>query len=132
MTVGSKGMRVLIVEDESPLRLLLTEFLCDEGFDITEAESGDQAIRLLSEYNRFDLLFTDICMPGKADGNAVGARARQLNPEIAILYASASPENLENKIGPCDAFLVKPCKLADIINMVEHLLFQSATRGSAV
>jgi CheY-like chemotaxis protein len=53
------GSRILIVEDESPLRLILAELLSDEGFAITEAESGDQAIELLTGYETFDLVFTD-------------------------------------------------------------------------
>ena len=62
--------RVLIVEDEDDIRLLLSEVLGDAGFEVTEAESGDQAIRLLGQGGgRFDLVVTDLSdlsMPGTA------------------------------------------------------------------
>jgi CheY-like chemotaxis protein len=114
--------RILIVEDESPLRLLLTEFLSDEGFAITEAESGDQAIVLLDRYEAFDLIFTDISLPGRADGNAVADKAKQRCHDLPVLYTSACKDSLKNEIGPSDAFLNKPCKLQDIITVVQRLL----------
>jgi CheY-like chemotaxis protein len=116
------GSRILVVEDESPLRQLLAEFLCDEGFNVTEAESGDQAIHLLDQCGAFDLVFTDISLPGQADGNDVAAKAKQQNPDIPVLYASASPESLQNKVGPSDAFLGKPCRLREINAVVRRLL----------
>jgi CheY-like chemotaxis protein len=116
------GSRILVVEDESPLRLLLTEFLSEEGFAITEAESGDQAIALLDGYETFDLVFTDISLPGRADGNAVGDKAKQRCHDLPVLYTSAYKDSLKNEIGPTDAFLDKPCKLHDIITVVQRLL----------
>jgi CheY-like chemotaxis protein len=116
------GSRILVVEDESALRLLLAEFLRDEGFSVTEAESGDQAIKLLDLDDVFDLVFTDISLPGQADGNDVAAKAKQQNPDIPVLYASACPESLHNKVGTRDAFLGKPCRLTDISTVVQQLL----------
>jgi CheY-like chemotaxis protein len=116
------GSRILIVEDEFPLRLLFAEFLGDEGFDITEASSGDQAIGLLGEQETFDLVFTDISLPGRADGNDVAAIAKQRNPDTPVLYLSARLDTLTNKIEPGDAFLSKPCRLTDISSVVQRLL----------
>jgi CheY-like chemotaxis protein len=121
------GSRILIVEDESPLRLSLAEFLSDEGFAITEAESGDRAIVLLDGCETFDLVFTDISLLGRADGNAVADKAKQRGSDIPVLYASACKESLTNKIGPNDAFLEKPCKLHDIITVVQRLLSLAAS-----
>jgi CheY-like chemotaxis protein len=121
------GSRILIVEDESQLRLLLAEFLGDEGFDITEAESGEQAILLLDQHGTFDLVYTDISLPGQADGNDVATTAKQRNPDMPILYSSSCPENLTNKIEPCDAFLGKPSRLNDIRTTVQQLLSMSVT-----
>ena len=116
------GSRILIVEDESSLRLLLAEFLGEEGFDITEAESGDQAIVLLGQHETFDLVFTDISLPGRADGNDVATRAKQRNPDTPILYSSSCPDSLINRIGRGDAFLCKPCRLAEVKSVVQRLL----------
>jgi two-component system, response regulator PdtaR len=126
------GSRILVVEDEAALRLLLSEFLSDEGFDITEAESGDQAIQLLDACYTFDLIFTDISLPGWADGNAVADKAKERGQDIPVLYSSAHKESLRNKIGPYDAFLDKPCKLHDVISVVQRLLFLSRRWPSKV
>jgi CheY-like chemotaxis protein len=94
----------------------------DEGFDITEAESGDQAILLLGQHGSFDLVFTDISLPGRADGNEVATTAKQRYPDMPVLYSSSSPDSLTNKIEPGDAFMTKPCRLNDISNVVQQLL----------
>jgi CheY-like chemotaxis protein len=117
-----RGMRILIVEDEFFIRLLLTEFLRDEGFAITEAETGEQAIRLLDRLETFDLLLTDISLPGEANGNDVATKAKQLCPDIPVVYSSGRPGSLTNKIGPGDAFLSKPYRLADLASAVHHAL----------
>jgi two-component system, response regulator PdtaR len=122
------GSRILIVEDESPLRLLLAEFLGDEGFNITEAETGDQAIVMLAQQGTFDLIFTDLSLPGRADGNDVAATAKQRNPDIPVLYSSSCPDLLTNRIEPGDAFMVKPCRLADVSSVVLELLSRTSRR----
>jgi DNA-binding response OmpR family regulator len=122
------GSRILIVEDDSPLRLLLAEFLVDEGFDITEAQTGDQAIVILAQQGTFDLVFTDISLPGRADGNDVAATAKQRNHDTPVLYSSSCPELLTNRIEPGDAFMVKPCKLAEVSSVVQELLSRTSRR----
>jgi two-component system, response regulator PdtaR len=122
------GSRILVVEDESALRLLLSEFLSDEGFDITEAESGDQAIKLLDTCETFDLVFTDISLPGWADGNAVADKAKERSQDIPVLYSSACKDSMRNRLGAYDAFLDKPCRLHDIISVVKRLLLLSKRR----
>src|SRR5689334_9655856 len=80
--------RILVVEDEVEIRLLLTEVLGDAGFDVAEAKDGDHAIRMLDGSASFDLVVTDISMPGTADGNMVAARAKTLDPQIPVVYVS--------------------------------------------
>jgi CheY-like chemotaxis protein len=58
------ALRVLLVEDEHWIRLLAAEALRDEGFDVEEASSGDEAALLLVGALFFDVLFTDVQMPG--------------------------------------------------------------------
>ena len=59
--------RVLLVEDEGLIRLMIAETLRDEGFDVVQAENGDEVISLLDQVDSFDVLFTDLQMPGKLD-----------------------------------------------------------------
>ncbi len=75
--------RILVVEDEFLIRLTLTEVLGDDGFDVTEAEDGEQAVALLGSAGTFDLLMTDVNLPGKLSGWAVADAARCSPGELA-------------------------------------------------
>jgi DNA-binding response OmpR family regulator len=75
--------RILLVDDEASIRLTLGALLERNGYDVTSAESGEQAVQLL-EQQPFDLLLTDLKMPG-IDGMQVVAAARQRQPDVAVI-----------------------------------------------
>src|SRR6185295_8539897 len=79
----SQPARVLTVDDEASIRLTLTAMLRRAGYDVSSAESGEEAVALL-ERQSFDLLLVDLKMPGM-DGMQVVAAARQRQPDIAII-----------------------------------------------
>lgn len=116
------SQHILIVEDEEQVRSCLKEVLSDAGFDITEVGDGDRAIKMLDSPPRFDLLLTDISMPGVADGNAVAAKAKQIYPGIPVVYASGRPDSLTNRVGRRDAFISKPYSLNDVVDLVRRLV----------
>ena len=58
--------RVLLVEDEGLIRLVMAEALLDQGFEVVEAWNGDETARLLDGQDTFDVLFTDVMMPRRA------------------------------------------------------------------
>ena len=72
--------RVLLVEDEFLIRLMTAEMLRDEGFEVFEAQHGDEARALLDDPDNFDVLFTDVRMPGTLDGIDVALHARVRHP----------------------------------------------------
>ena len=114
--------RLLLVEDDSELRFLIAEALFDAGFEVVEAEDGDQAVELLENLEQLDVLVTDIQMPGRLDGNDVATRARGRHPGLPVVYVSGHPASLTNGIGPCDAFLCKPFGSFLVISEVARLL----------
>lgn len=75
--------RILIVDDESSIRLTLRALLQRAGYEVTSAENGEEAVALL-EQHAFDLLLVDLKMPGM-DGMQVVAAARLRQPDIAII-----------------------------------------------
>src|SRR5919108_481048 len=79
----SQPARILIVDDEASIRLTLSALLQRNGYDVTSAENGEEAVALL-ERQMFDLLLVDLKMPGM-DGMQVVAAARQRQPDIAII-----------------------------------------------
>jgi two-component system, NtrC family, response regulator AtoC len=71
---------LLLVEDEAPLRAAVAERLADQGYEVVQAESGEQALEALAEF-AFDLVVTDLRLPG-IDGSRVIEAAVERYPEI--------------------------------------------------
>ena len=89
-------IRVLIVEDEFFIAEWVAESLSDLGFAVEIASNARDALRFLQSAS-VDVLFTDINLPGGMDGAALARQARQLLPELPVIYASARITMLEPK-----------------------------------
>ena len=117
--------RVLLVEDEGLIRLMIAETLRDEGFDVVEAENGDEVISLLDRVDSFDVLFTDLQMPGKLDGIDVAVYARNRNPAIPVLVVSGVDAKRVmsrlNVLEPPAVFINKPYSPQEIVETVRRL-----------
>ena len=109
--------KVLLVEDEGLIRMMVAEFLQDEGFAVAEAGNADEAMRLLDGPDAFHILFTDVQMPGRRDGVDVAVHARRLYPRIPILIASGYAAALMDRISvldPAALFISKPYRLWEV------------------
>ncbi len=116
---------MLLVEDEGLIRLVTAELLRDEGFEVIEAWDGDEAARLLDGLADFDVLFTDVRMPGTLDGIDVAMHARRRYPAIPVLVVSGYAEQLVSRIGaldPAAVFFSKPYSLEKIAEAVTRLV----------
>ncbi|MEQ8955479.1 MAG: PAS domain-containing protein, partial [Gammaproteobacteria bacterium] len=92
--------KILLVDDEYELLEIATSYLEDEGFQVLAAISGNQALRLLQANPDVDVLLTDIVMPGGMDGETLAKKAREVKPEIKVLYTSGYPSgDLKDKTG---------------------------------
>jgi CheY-like chemotaxis protein len=69
-----------------------------------------------------DLVVTDIQMPGSRDGNAVAEAAKKKDPDIPVVYMTANPNSLRNRLGSRDAFLKKPFAPSEVLVVVRRLL----------
>ena len=117
--------RVLLVEDEGLIRLVAAEVLQDEGFEVVEAWNGDEAVRLLDGSNTFDVLFTDVRMPGVLDGVDVATHARGRHPTIPVLVVSGHAVHLTTRLGvlePPVHFMSKPYGMAEVIAKLNDLV----------
>jgi CheY-like chemotaxis protein len=114
--------RILVVEDEVLIRLVLAEILLDEGFEVYEAQDGDEAIQILSQETTPDLIITDITMPGGADGNIVAKAAKQRFPSIPIVYSTGRPGSVTNSLDDNDVVIAKPYGRNDILPIVRRLM----------
>ena len=117
--------RVLLVEDEILFRETLADELRDEGFDVIEAGTGDEAICLMERRSDFDVVCTDVRMPGKADGIAVAVHARGKMPTVPVLVVSGYASELGHRLAaltPPSAFLPKPFRFSQVSQALERLL----------
>ncbi len=110
--------RLLVVDDDSDLRLTLCEYLESRNFTVSSARNGNEAINLLqSRRATFDIIFTDLVMPPGPDGMEVLKVAKELNPfsYVVVMTGYSSIETAIESI-QCGAFdyLTKPFKLAQI------------------
>jgi CheY-like chemotaxis protein len=83
-----ENLTVLVVDDDGEVLDVAAAVLAGEGYAVLRAESPTQALAVLGSKERVDLLFTDIVMPGEMDGFELAHRARQMRPELRILYTS--------------------------------------------
>jgi len=118
------AVKVLLVEDEGLIRLVASQILEDEGFEVVEAWSGDEAARLLDGPDSFDILFTDVQMPGTLDGVEVAIHARQRHPGIPVLVVSGYAARLMSRLrglDPAAVFIGKPYSLKEVVTAVRCL-----------
>jgi CheY-like chemotaxis protein len=112
--------RILLVEDELLVRLLAYDELSDAGHDVIEASTGDDAAAIIAQDRAFDLVFTDIRMPGAIDGWDLGAEARRLIPGVKVLYCTGYSAT-HRPLGEGEGFLTKPYRLSEMIELVDAL-----------
>ncbi len=84
-----QASKILVVDDEEIIRVLLTEILIEDGYEVTTAASGEEAVQLL-EGGCFDLLISDMVMPGM-NGIEVLQAAFQTNPHQATIMITGYP-----------------------------------------
>ena len=96
---------ILVVEDEDDVRELVSSSLRTRGFSVLSVPNAEVALQILLEQVKFDLLFTDIVMPGTMDGFELADRAKRLQPALKVLYATGfshisrrSPGRLHGKL----------------------------------
>ena len=115
--------RVLLVEDEPLVLAIAAEVLRDAGFDVAEAGNGDEAVLLLNT-NNFDVVCTDVRMPGMRDGIGVAAYARTLYPAIPVLVVSGYAARLDDRLRtlvPAAKFIAKPYGCSQIVDALRWL-----------
>jgi CheY-like chemotaxis protein len=114
--------RILLVEDESIIRMNLADVLRGEGYEVEEARDGSQAVQLFVSQH-FDLVVTDLVMP-QLDGFKLIARVRSMSPGIPVILITAYLSRQAGKaiLEGSSEFLAKPIQPDELITAVKHLL----------
>jgi PAS domain S-box-containing protein len=119
-TAHAKGS-LLLVDDESGLVELLAPALGRQGYQVGVAGNGEEALAQWAAQGGFDLLVTDLRMPG-LDGHGLARRLREQRPGLPVLFISGwSPETPEAGQEAGTQLLVKPFRLAELYQALEAL-----------
>ena len=122
------GGRVLLVEDEDPVRMVAERALTRAGYQVTSAHDGEEGLEKLHDAARdglghFDLIVSDVVMPGM-DGPAMVREIRKLAPELPVLFMSGYAEQQLREQIDIDRveFLPKPFSVQQLSDKVAEVL----------
>lgn len=128
--------KILLVEDESIIRMNLADVLRNGGYEVEEARDGTQAVKLFESRN-FDLVVTDLVMP-ELNGFKLIARVRSISPSIPVILITgylARQAGLAILQGSSE-FLAKPIQPEALLTSVKSLLappiYRRKSKGSQV
>ena len=115
--------RILIIDDDLSIRLIMTQILCAKGYEVAELDSGAKVVEALDEWSP-DLVITDIMMPG-ATGQAVYNVIRQkAGDELPILVCSGTALRFRGSAqeDPLLGYISKPVHPKEFLDKIVELL----------
>ena len=122
--------RILCVDDNADLLLMLKHVLCARGFEVTVAASGAEALNLLPATD-FDVVVLDYEMP-EMNGGVVAERIREARPEQAIVLFSASAHEVPDSVVPLvDAMISKSQPLSKLVDILDELTDRRTERRAS-
>jgi len=130
---ANPNSRVLIVEDELPMRVALQDILAAEGYRVLAAADGEAGLRRAIE-EKPALILLDVMLP-KLDGYALCAELRRLEIDAPVLMLTAKAQVQDRVAGldsGADDYLVKPFSTDELLARVRALLRRVHARGRAV
>ena len=116
---------VLVVEDDVGVRATVVDMLGALGYTVLKAEDGESALAVLHSGAPIDLLFTDVIMPGPVSSTEMARQARELQPDIAVLFTSGYAQDVIVHEGRLDAgveLLSKPYRREELARKLRHVL----------
>ncbi len=110
---------VLVVEDDTLVRIMVAEELREAGMRVIEAGDADEALAL-ARANPIDLVFADIGLPGSMNGFELARRLQSNVPDLQVLFTSGRlPANVAASLRP---FIAKPYDIADVVDRIRVAL----------
>ena len=122
--IQGAGETVLLVEDDSSIRLLVAEVLHELGYASLEAADGQAALVVLGSNVRLDLMITDVGLPG-IDGRQLANIARENRPDLRILFLTGYAEHATVRtqfLAPGMEMMTKPFAIADLAYKIRQMI----------
>lgn len=123
-------LKILVVDDESRMRKLVRDFLAKAGYEVLEAEDGEQAVDIFYEDKNIDMLILDVMMP-KMDGWQVCREIRKVS-KVPIIMLTAKGEERDELLGfelGVDEYISKPFSPKILVARVEAILRRANPLG---
>lgn len=122
--LAQPAVTILLVEDEPLVAEDLREHLVEAGYEVVLAGKGAEAmVALKGAPSRFDGLITDIQLSDNIRGWQVAHRARELNPNISVVYVTGDSAHEWSSEGvPKSTLVPKPFAVAQVITAMTNLL----------
>ncbi|MGV6490699.1 response regulator [Stenotrophomonas rhizophila] len=115
-------INLLFVEDEDDLRTIVVEALSDQGFIVTAASDGNEAIAQLRGETKYAVVVTDVSMPGDVSGLDVAAEVAAAQPGARVLVVSGLQRSQLPPIPTSVRFLPKPYRFKQLITAIHEQL----------
>jgi DNA-binding NtrC family response regulator len=118
---------LLVIDDEKLVRWTIQQIMGKENFRVVSASDGDEAMELIKQ-NRFDVIITDLVMPGR-DGIDVAKWIKKLHPETKVIMITAYGYSLdkdEARKAGISFFLDKPFQVDEVKRAVSQVLLPEA------
>lgn len=128
IALAAPGARVLLVEDDLAVREALLRMLDGTGHEILAVESGDAAWALFQADPGFDLVVTDVVVPGRLQGAALAEKIRVRRPELPVLFLSGHDFGAlcaHPGVRATDIRLAKPVRRAQLVEAIAMALDRS-------
>jgi nitrogen-specific signal transduction histidine kinase/ActR/RegA family two-component response regulator len=116
---------VLVVDDNAAVRQVIVKQLSSLGYRTVEAGDGREALATIKRGEPFDLLFTDIVMPGGINGIELAARARECRAGLKVLFTSGFPAEIAKRgmsLAAGERLLSKPYRKQDLAREIRKVL----------
>jgi len=123
--LSSQNGTVLVVDDESAVRMLMGEVLQQQGYTVLEAVDGTTGLRVLQSDAVIDLLVTDVGLPGGMNGRQLADAARTVRPQLKILFVTGYAENAlvgNGHLEPGMAVMTKPFSIDEFGMRVREMI----------
>jgi len=128
---AGQGQHILVVEDDPHVRQNVVSMITSLGYRVTEARNAAEALEVLDGGEDVALLFTDIVMPGGMNGHELALAARELRPDLRVLYTSGYTKNAivhQGRLDPGVDLLSKPYRSQDLAQKLHQVLTDSPAR----
>jgi CheY-like chemotaxis protein len=116
---------ILVVEDDDLTRRFVVGQLESLGYAVLSAANGIEALALVDRGARFDVLFTDVIMPGGMNGRQLADAIARRRPRVRVLYTSGYAEDVivhGGRLDPGVALLNKPYRKSDLARRIREVL----------